>query len=279
MKTKMLNLRGKLMRLDTPVVMGILNVTPDSFYAESRMQSEEAVARRIEAIISEGGAIVDVGGFSTRPNAREVSADEEWRRVRPALRILRDGYPDIPVSIDTFRADIACRAVEEYGVAVINDISGGDIDGKMFETVARLNVPYVLTHIRGSVQTMHQYFDYNNIVEDVALYFSEKANILRQAGVNDIIIDPGFGFSKTEKQNYELMRYLKEFSTMFDCPLLVGISRKRMIYGALAVTAEESLHGTTALNTFALLNGADILRVHDVRAATDAVKIIERLKY
>jgi dihydropteroate synthase len=259
--------------------MGILNVTPDSFYAGSRQQNEAAVAKRIETIVAEGGGIVDVGGYSSRPDAAEVSVEEEWDRVEPVLKMLLRDYPGIPVSIDTFGADIARRAVEDYGVAIINDISGGNIDENMFETVAKLNVPYVLMHMRGVPQTMQQYTDYHNLIEDIMLYFAEKVRILRLSGVNDIIIDPGFGFSKTLDQNYELMRYLNEFSTMFECPLLVGISRKKMIYDLLGCTADDSLNGTTALNTFALLHGADILRVHDVKAAVETVKIIYKLKH
>ena len=274
---KMLNIRGELMSLDTPVVMGILNVTPDSFYVNSRQQSESAIAKRIEAIISEGGGFVDVGGYSSRPNAAEVSEEEEWSRLEPALKMLRDNYSGIPVSVDTFRAGIAKRSVEEYGVAVINDISGGNIDEQMFDTVAKLNVPYVLMHMRGVPQTMQQYTDYANCVGEIMIYLAEKVRVLRLLGVNDIIIDPGFGFSKTIEQNYELMRYLKEFSRMFECPLLVGISRKKMIYELLGNSVDDCLNGTTALHTFALLNGADILRVHDVKAAVETVKIVGKL--
>jgi dihydropteroate synthase len=279
MSAKMLNIKGKLLSLDTPVVMGIVNVTPDSFYAASRLQDEAAVAGRIETVIAEGGGMVDVGGYSSRPDAAEVSAREEWRRLEPALKMLLRDYPGITVSVDTFRADVAQRAVEEYGAAVINDISGGNMDGKMFATVAKLNVPYVLMHMRGTPQTMQQYTDYNHPVEDIMLYFAEKIRRLRLLGVNDVIIDPGFGFSKTLDLNYELMRHLNEFPAITECPLLVGISRKRMIYDLLGCKAEESLNGTTVLNTFALLNGADILRVHDVKAAVEAVKIINKLKH
>ena len=279
MSAKVLNIKGRLISLETPVVMGILNVTPDSFYAGSRKAGEAAVVERIESIISEGGAFVDIGGYSSRPDAADVSSAEEWSRLEPALKILRDDYPEIPVSVDTFRADIAGKAVEEYGVAVINDISGGGIDDKMFETVAALNVPYVLMHMRGVPQTMQQHTDYDNIVEDIMLYFAEKVRALRALGVNDVIIDPGFGFSKTLNQNYELMSHLNEFSSMLECPLLVGVSRKSMIYNLFECSAEESLNGTTALNTYALLNGADILRVHDVKAAVEAVKIVEKLKH
>jgi dihydropteroate synthase len=254
-------------------------VTPDSFYTGSRQHNERAVAGRIETIVAEGGAFVDIGGYSSRPDAAEVSVEEEWIRLKPALKMLRDDYPQIPVSVDTFRADIGRRAVEEYGVALINDISGGSLDEKMFETVAQLHVPYVLMHMRGTPQTMRQYTDYHHLIEDIMLYFAERVRTLRLLGVSDIIVDPGFGFSKTLEQNYELMRYLNEFSTMLACPLLVGISRKRMIYDLLGCTAEDSLNGTTVLNTFALLNGADILRVHDVKAAVEAVKIVEKLKH
>jgi dihydropteroate synthase len=279
MRAKLLNIKGSLMSLEIPVVMGILNVTPDSFYAGSRHQGEAAAARRIETIIAEGGAIVDIGGYSSRPEAADVSAEEEWRRIEPALKLLRRDYPEIPVSLDTFRADIARRAVEDCGVALINDISGGNMDGRMFETVAKLQTPYVLMHMRGIPQTMQQNTGYDNLIEDIMLYFAGKIRQLRLLGVNDIIIDPGFGFSKTADQNYVLMRYLNEFSTVFECPLMVGVSRKSMISGLLGVTAEESLNGTTALHAFALLNGANILRVHDVKAAVEAVKIIDKLKH
>jgi dihydropteroate synthase len=258
--------------------MGILNVTPDSFYAGSRCKDERAIVERIETILDEGGVFIDIGGYSSRPGAAEVTTEEEWQRLEPVLRILRDHYPQVPVSVDTFRAVIGQRAVEEYGAALINDISGGSMDEKMFETVARLQTPYVLMHLRGTPQTMQQFTDYDHLMEDVMLYFAEKLRTLRLLGVNDVIIDPGFGFSKTLEQNYELMRHLNEFPALLDAPLLVGISRKKMIGDLLENTAEARLNGTTVLNTFALLNGADILRVHDVKAAVEAVKIIHRLK-
>jgi dihydropteroate synthase len=277
MNDKTLNIKGKLMLLDKPAVMGILNVTPDSFYAESRQTDEYAVRKRIETIINEGAAFIDVGGCSTRPDSATVSEDEEWQRLKFALKILSDSYSDMPVSIDTFRTKIARSAVEDYGVAVINDISGGMMDEKMFETVAELNVPYILMHIKGTPQTMRQNTDYNDFMEEIMLYFSDKLKTLRRLGVNDVIIDPGFGFSKTIDQNYLLMRYLDEFSSMTECPLLVGVSRKSMIYKFLEITPEESLNGTAVLNTFALLAGADILRVHDVKAAVEAIKIVDKL--
>lgn len=274
---KTLNIRGRLFTLDEPLVMGILNVTPDSFFVESRMQTEKAVRRRIETILSEGGHIVDVGGYSTRPEATEITPEEEWRRLTLALTCLKQHYPETPTSIDTFRAEVARRAVEEYGVAMINDVSGGEMDARMFETVARLQVPYVLMHMRGTPQTMQQSTDYVDITEEIMRYFATKLQTLRLLGVNDVILDLGFGFAKTIEQNYELMRRLSEFA-LFELPLLVGVSRKRMVSQALGVTTEESLTGTATLHTFALLHGADILRVHDVKAATDTVKTVARLK-
>lgn len=272
---KTLNIRGTLTSLDTPLVMGILNVTPDSFYADSRKQTEAAVEERIQAILSEGGQIIDVGGYSSRPDAVEVSPEEEMERLVFALKILNAHYPDVALSVDTFRADVARRCVEEYGAAIINDISGGELDAEMFETVARLHVPYIMMHMRGTPQTMQQHTDYEDMMEDIMLYFARKVRQLRLLGVNDIILDPGFGFSKTVDQNYTLMSHLCEFKE-FGLPLLVGVSRKSMIYKYLGGTPADSLNGTTVLNTIALLNGADILRVHDVKAAVEAVKLVSK---
>lgn len=277
MMYKSLNIKGTLFPLHTPVVMGILNVTPDSFYADSRKQSEAAITERIETIIEEGAGIIDVGGYSSRPDAAEVSEEEEMRRLAMALEILRAHYPDVAVSVDTFRANIARRCVEEYGAAIINDISGGELDAEMFATVAKLHVPYILMHMRGTPRTMQQHTDYGDMMEEILKYFAGKVSTLREMGVCDIIIDPGFGFSKTLRQNYELMKNLWEFEA-FGLPLLVGISRKSMIYKLLDTTPGESLNGTTALNTYALLNGADILRVHDVRAAVEAIKIVTEIR-
>lgn len=277
MKEKSINLNGRLLSFKSPVVMGILNVTPDSFYAGSRQADEAAVAQRIETILSEGGTIVDIGGYSSRPDAAEVTEEDEWQRIEPALKRMQKDYPDVPVSVDTFRAAIARRAVEEYGAAMINDISGGMLDPQMFGTVASLQVPYILMHMRGTPQTMQQQTDYDDLMEEIMLYFAQKVRMLRQLGVNDVILDPGFGFAKTLEQNYELMRSFAEFSLHFDTPLLVGISRKSMIYKLLNTTPENSLNGTTVLNTYALLNGADILRVHDVKAAAEAIEIVKQL--
>lgn len=274
---KTLNIRGTLTSLETPLVMGILNITPDSFYADSRKQTEVAIEERIQTILSEGGQIIDIGGYSSRPDAVEVTPEEEMSRLAFALKILNVHYPDTPLSVDTFRADVARRCVEEYGVAIVNDISGGELDREMFDTVARLHVPYIMMHMRGTPQTMQQHTDYADMMEDIMLYFAGKVRRLRLLGVNDIILDPGFGFSKTVEQNYALMSHLREFGE-FGLPLLVGVSRKSMIYKFLGGTPADSLNGTTVLNTFALMNGADILRVHDVRAAVEAVKIVNQLK-
>lgn len=278
MKHQTLNIKGELISLEEPLVMGILNVTPDSFYEGSRKQTETDIRNRIEEILQEGGAIIDLGGYSSRPDAQDVSPEEEMERLCLALRILRDEYPKAMVSVDTFRADIARRCVEEYGAAIINDISGGELDAAMFPTIADLHIPYIIMHMRGTPKTMQQHCDYQNLTADILLYFSKKIEQLHLMGVNDVIIDPGFGFSKTLEQNYELMRHLADFS-LFEKPLLVGISRKSMVYKLLGGTPTESLNGTTVLNTYALLNGANILRVHDVKAAVEAVRIFKQLSH
>ena len=257
--------------------MGILNITPDSFFAESRKQGEQEVVARVAEILTQGGKIVDIGAQSTRPSSTLLSSKEEIERLKPALNIINKEFPDAILSVDTFYSDVARFCVEEHGVDIINDISGGEMDKNMFDTVASLNVPYILMHMRGTPQTMSQLTDYDNLIQDIFYYFSKKIAELHLKGVNDIIIDPGFGFSKTIDQNYELMASLKGFS-IFELPLLVGISRKKMIYNLIDSTAEESLNGTSILNTFALQNGANILRVHDVKEAVEAVKITEKLK-
>ncbi|OAV68838.1 Dihydropteroate synthase [Bacteroidales bacterium Barb6XT] len=276
MAHKTLNIKGNLVSLDIPLVMGILNVTPDSFYPASRKQTEAAVEERVQAILEEGGAIVDLGGYSSRPDAAEVSPEEEMKRLAFALDIINRRFSGTAVSVDTFRAETARRCVEDYGAAIVNDISGGEIDPAMFDTVASLHVPYILMHMRGTPQTMQQHTDYTNMMDEIMLYLAEKVRRLHLSGVNDIILDPGFGFSKTTDQNYELMSRLNEFA-LFDLPLLAGISRKSMIYRFLGGSPAESLNGTAVLNTFALLNGADILRVHDVKEAVEAVKIVKKL--
>lgn len=277
MLNRTINIKGELFSLDRPVVMGILNVTPDSFFAGSRKRTEAEIAVRIEEILAQGGDWIDIGGYSSRPDATPVTADEEMRRLELGLEILSRDYPSVPVSVDTFRADVARCCVEKYGVAMINDISAGELDPEMFRTVADLKVPYIMMHMRGTPQTMASLTDYTNLMDEIMLYFAEKVRQLRLMGVSDLILDPGFGFSKTLEQNYELMAHLREFG-IFDLPILVGISRKRMIYQLLGGTPEESLNGTTALHTYALLNGADILRVHDVKEAVEAVRIVQKIK-
>ena len=275
--TYSLNCSGKLLSLDAPKVMGILNATPDSFFAGSRKQTERELIERVQQILSEGGSIIDVGAYSTRPGAAVVSAEEEWQRLEQALRIVHRETPETILSVDTFRADIARRCVETFGVSIVNDISGGDADAQMFDTVADLRVPYVLMHCQGTPQTMQQAPTYKNVTAEVITDLSRKVRQLRQRGARDIIIDPGFGFGKTLEHNYTLLRQLEDFR-IFDLPLLVGISRKSMITRPLDITADGALNGTTALNAFALMKGANILRVHDVKAATEVVKLFERVK-
>lgn len=276
MQKKFINIKGELVDLSTPLVMGILNVTPDSFFSASRKQTDEEIVSRCRQILLEGGRIIDVGAQSTTPSSVFLTPEEEKERLMPALQRIRKEFPDAVLSVDTFYGDIAKEAVEEYGVDIINDISGGQIDETMFSTMGQLNVPYILMHMRGVPQTMQQHTDYDNFIQDILYYFSEKKAKLNLLGVNDVIIDPGFGFSKTLSQNYELMAYLKYFH-IFDEPILVGISRKSMIYKHLNTTANESLNGTSVANTVALLSGASILRVHDVKEAVECVKIVSKI--
>ena len=277
MKDKYINVNGKLMDLSTPRVMGILNVTPDSFYAGSRMQTEEAIAQRVRQIVDEGADMIDIGAYSSRPNADHVSQEEEMERLRMGLAVLRRVAPEAVVSVDTFRADVARMCVEEYGVAIINDIAAGEMDGKMFETVADLHVPYIMMHMQGTPQDMQQRPHYDNLLKEVFLYFAKKVQQLRDLGVKDMILDPGFGFGKTLEHNYELLAHLEDFS-VFELPVLVGVSRKSMIYKLLDTTPADALNGTTVIDTICLLKGADILRVHDVRQAVETVKIVEKMR-
>lgn len=276
-KTKYINVNGSLMDISQPRVMGILNVTPDSFYAGSRMQTEAEIARRIEQITTEGADIIDIGAYSSRPNADNVSPQEEMERLRMGLQILFSAQPDAVVSVDTFRADVARMCVEEYGVAIINDIAAGEMDKDMFRTVADLNVPYIMMHMQGTPQSMQQHPHYDNLLKEVFQYFARKVQQLRDLGVKDIILDPGFGFGKTIDHNYELLAHLEEFR-IFELPLLAGVSRKSMIYSLLGTTPQDALNGTTVLDTICLLKGADILRVHDVKEAVETVKIVEAMK-
>lgn len=272
-----LNLRGKLYSLCEPKIMGILNVTPDSFYAESRTSNEEHIAARVQQLMDDGADMIDIGGYSSRPGADNVSPEEEMNRLRRGLRVVRRLYPEVPISVDTFRADVARMCVEEEGADIINDISGGMMDRQMFRTVARLGVPYILMHMQGTPDTMQQAPHYDNLRREVMLYFAERIDRLCQMGAKDIIVDPGFGFGKTLEHNYELFHHLDDFN-LFNLPLLVGISRKSMIYKLLGGTPQTSLNGTTVLNTIALMKGAHILRVHDVKEAVEAKRIVMEMK-
>lgn len=272
-----LNLRGKLYSLCEPKIMGILNVTPDSFYAESRTSDEEHIAARVQQLMDDGADIIDIGGYSSRPGADDVSPEEEMNRLRRGLRVVRRLYPEVPISVDTFRADVARMCVEEEGADIINDISGGMMDRQMFRTVARLGVPYILMHMQGTPDTMQQAPHYDNLRREVMLYFAERIDRLCQMGAKDIIVDPGFGFGKTLEHNYELFHHLDDFN-LFNLPLLVGISRKSMIYKLLGGTPQTSLNGTTVLNTIALMKGVHILRVHDVKEAVEAKRIVMKMK-
>lgn len=271
-----IRVNGQLMNLSTPKVMGILNVTPDSFYAGSRKETTSDIAYRVEQIITEGADMIDIGAYSSRPNAEHVSTKEEMARLRKGLEIIREVAPEAIVSVDTFRADVASMCVEEYGAALINDISGGQMDERMFDTVARLNVPYIMMHMQGTPQDMQLHIHYNHLRMEIMQYFALKVQELYVRGVKDIIIDPGFGFGKTLAHNYELFKHLEDFK-LFGLPLLVGISRKSMIYKLLDSSPEEALNGTTVLNTIALTKGADILRVHDVKACVEAVRIFNQM--
>ena len=272
-----LNLRGKLYSLCEPKIMGILNVTPDSFYAESRTSDEEHIAARVQQLMDDGADMIDIGGYSSRPGADDVSPEEEKNRLRRGLRVVRHLYPEVPISVDTFRADVARMCVEEEGADIINDISGGMMDRQMFRTVARLGVPYILMHMQGTPATMQQAPHYDNLRREVMLYFAERIDRLCQMGAKDIIVDPGFGFGKTLEHNYELFHHLDDFN-LFNLPLLVGISRKSMIYKLLGGTPQTSLNGTTVLNTIALMKGVHILRVHDVKEAVEAKRIVMKMK-
>ena len=269
-----INCKGELICFDTPKVMGILNITPDSFYAQSRTTPAE-VLRKAEQMLEEGATFVDIGGYSSRPNAQEVSPQEELQRVVPVVEALVKHFPDIRISVDTFRAEVARESLEA-GACIINDISAGQIDPAIWEVVAHYQVPYITMHMRGTPQTMQTYTEYDKLTKDILYYFSQIKDKARQLRINDLIIDPGFGFSKTLAQNYELMQQLALFKAL-ECPILVGISRKSMIYKLLDTTPKAALNGTTVLNTFALLHGADILRVHDVKEAVECVKIVGEL--
>ncbi len=268
-----LNIRGTLNEYLRPQIMGILNITPDSFYAKSRTSDIKDVESRVRQMLSDRVDMIDIGAYSSRPGANDIPSDEEIRRLLFGLKIVRDISPDIPVSVDTFRAEVAYQAIES-GADIINDISGGNLDKDMFSTIARLNVPYILMHMRGTPSTMSNFTEYDNVTADVIKDLSSKLGQLSALGVNDVIVDPGFGFAKTTEQNFAMMQNLEAFHVL-NCPLLVGISRKSMIYTSLGITPDDALNGTTVLNTLALLSGTAILRVHDVKEAVQTLELIQ----
>ncbi len=268
-----LNIKGKLHEFRQPAVMGILNVTPDSFYSGSQAFNTSAIELRVQQIIAEGADIIDIGGYSSRPGAAEVPETEEMRRLQAGIEIVRSFNKNIPVSIDTFRASVARKAIEDWGADIINDISGGSLDNEMFDAVAELNVPYILMHMRGTPRTMQSHTGYTDVTAEVIAELSRPLHELTLRGVSDIIIDPGFGFAKTLEQNYRLFNNLPHIISMLGRPVLVGISRKSMITRLCGITPDQALPGTIALNTIAALNGASILRVHDVAATRQAIAV------
>lgn len=269
-----LTIKGEKRAIVKPWVMGILNVTPDSFYSGSRMGVDEMrIGERVEEILKEGGDIIDIGAYSTRHNADDISPEEEYSRLKIGLNVIKNIDANAIVSVDTFRADVARRCVEEFGIDIVNDVSGGTLDDDMFATVANLKVPYILMHMRGTPATMQQLTEYNDVTRDVIGDLHKKKCALNDLGIDDVIIDPGFGFSKTVEQNFEMLNRLEDFKQL-DAPLLVGVSRKSMIYRTLGCTPVESLNGTTVINTISLLKGAHILRVHDVKEAVEVCKLV-----
>lgn len=267
-----INAKGSLISFEKPLIMGILNVTPDSFFDGGQHNTKEAALHRVRSMIADGVDIIDIGAYSSRPGAPLISSQEEIDRAIPIIQSIREEYPNIILSIDTFRADVA-EATVKAGIHIINDISGGSLDDNMFDTVARLQVPYILMHMRGTPETMQEFTEYSDIVTDIATYFGEKISQLRSLGVKDIILDPGYGFSKTIDQNYELLKRVDEFHYL-ELPILGGISRKSMIYKKLGITPQESLTSTIALNTLLLERGVQILRVHDVKEAKELTNLL-----
>jgi len=267
-----LNIRGRLVGVHNPKIMGILNVTPDSFYDGGKYDSEVTILSQVEKMLMDGATFIDIGGYSTRPGAEDVSIEEELRRVLKAIKAITKNFPDAILSIDTFRSQVVHASVQE-GAGMINDISGGEHDPAMFDTVASLQVPYVLMHMRGNPKTMKQLSDYENLIKDIVDYFHRKIQRLVELGTKDIIVDPGFGFAKTVQQNFQLLNSLEYFHIL-NRPILTGISRKSMIWKTLSTTADHALNGTTCLNTMALLKGANILRVHDVKEAAEVCKLV-----
>jgi dihydropteroate synthase len=272
-----INLGGRIIDLTQPVVMGIINVTPDSFFDGGKYKTEKKVVKRAEEILVQGGSVIDIGAVSTQPGKEGISTKEEIDRLLPAVKAVKKEFPDAAVSIDTYRSWVALKIIEDCGPCIVNDVTGGNFDDHMFETIGKLGVPYILMHMLGTPLKMQENPEYEDIIRDISLFFTDRVKQLTKAGVKDVIIDPGFGFGKTLSHNYELLNRLDSFK-VFQLPVLVGVSRKSMIYKLLATNPEEALNGTSVVNTLALMGGADILRVHDVREAVEAVRIINMVR-
>jgi dihydropteroate synthase len=276
-KKSTINCNGSLLDFSEPRIMGILNVTPDSFYDGGYYYDPESLSKRIKQLVEEGADIIDVGGYSSRPGADHIPVNEEWGRLEPVLKQIREEYPEVIVSVDTFRAGIAREAVKTYKVDIVNDISAGELDKNMFDTIAELQVPYIMMHMKGTPQNMKEMAHYDDLIGEIMDYFSQKYDQLKKKGVNDVIIDPGIGFGKNIEHNFLLMKKLEQFQ-VFNLPLLLGISRKSMIFKTLNIEPADALNGTTVMNTVGLMSGADILRVHDVKEAKETIKLLQKLQ-
>ncbi|OFX62480.1 MAG: dihydropteroate synthase [Bacteroidetes bacterium GWB2_41_8] len=272
-----INLNGRLIDFSKPVVMGILNVTPDSFFDGGKYKTEKKVVKRAEEILEQGGTIIDIGAVSTQPGSDGVSTKDEIDRIIPAVKAVRKAFPEAVISIDTYRSWVAMKVIEDCGPCIVNDVSGGNFDVHMFETIGKLGVPYILMHMQGTPVKMQDNPEYEDIIRDISMFFTDRVKKLNKAGVKDVIIDPGFGFGKTLEHNYELLNRLDSFK-VFQLPVMVGVSRKSMIHKLLGQKPEDALNGTSVVNTLALMGGADLLRVHDVREAVEAVRIMEMVR-
>jgi dihydropteroate synthase len=272
-----INLNGQILNLAQPVVMGILNVTPDSFFDGGKYKTEKKVVIRAEEILEQGGTVIDIGAISTQPGSEAISTKEEIDRLLPAVKAVKKNFPDAFISIDTYRSWVALKVIEDCGPCMVNDVSGGNFDAHMFDTIGKLGVPYILMHMQGTPLKMQENPEYKDIIREISLFFTDRVKKLTKAGVKDVIIDPGFGFGKTLEHNYELLNRLDSFK-VFQLPLMIGASRKSMIYKLLKTNPEEALNGTSVINTLALMGGADILRVHDVREAVEAVRILNMVR-
>ena len=273
----LINCKGELIDLSIPKVMGILNVTPNSFFDGGKYKNEEEIISQVGKMLAEGATFIDIGAYSSKPSAEFVTEQEEIERIVPAIELILKHFPEALLSIDTFRAEVAKASIES-GAAIINDIAAGELDDKMFDVIADYNVPYIMMHMRGNPQTMQSLTEYDDIVKEMLFYFSEKVKLARSLGINDLILDPGFGFAKTTDQNYEVLQKMELFN-LLDLPVLAGVSRKSMIYKTLNNTAQEALNGTTVLNTIALTKGAKILRVHDVKEAVECVTLLTKMNF